>query len=384
MIRNYRYRLYPNKGQEKVLSSTLETCRRLYNLAREQRIIGYRYEHRSVRYIDQQNELTGFRKEDEYLNNVYSQVLQNVLRRVDTAYSFFFKYGYGYPRYKTPNKYHSFTYPQSTGFAIKNVNGKQAKLRLGSIGCINLRYHRLVPDEATTKTCTVVRKHGRWYAVISLDLPDVPTRTDTGNPVGIDVGLENYLTLSNGDVVENPRHYRKSQEKLAVEQRKLSTKVGSKKGQKKSNNYKKQSRQVSNVHEHIANQRIDYLHKLTRELVEKYPHIKVEKLQIKNMVRNHRLSKSIMDASWGTFFRLLVEKAESAGTVVEFVNPRGTSQVCWNCGENVPKELKDREHLCPYCGFQTHRDHNSSLVIRDREPLVGLGTSLITCSSSQG
>lgn len=382
MKRSYRYRLYPNKNTEKVLSHTLEACRQLYNVAREQRILSYQGERRSLWYNDQQNQLPEFKQEEPFFGVVYSQVLQDVLRRLDFAFSAFFKRvslgikPAGFPRYKQPNRYHSFKYPQATGFAIKNVNGNKAKLRLGAIGSINLRYHREIPNEAIIKTCTVIRKNRKWYASISVVLPDIPKRTDIGDPIGIDAGLENLLTLSTDEFIENPRHYNKSQDRLAIEQRKLSRMEGSKKGQKKSNNFKKQSLKVSKVHEKIANQRLDRSQKLSRDLVNTFPYIKVEALKIKNMVRNKKYSKSILDAGWGQIFLMLGYKVEDTGGRVEFVNPKGTTQICWNCGEVVPKDETVRIHNCPYCGFMVHRDFNAALNISSR-----VGTTRLAYSS---
>jgi putative transposase len=359
MILNYRYRLYPNKTAESTLSYVLEACRQLYNTTLEHRIVNYRDRKHYVNYNEQWRQLQSFYREDPLFSGVYSQVLQTTLKRLDNSFRGLFKNGRGFPRYKARNRYHSFVYPQNTGFAIVPTRDKHAKLRLGGIGYINMRYHRPILDEATAKTCTILNKNGKWYAVISIVLPDVP-KGRIGKPIGIDVGLEKYAMLSTKERVENPRYYRKSEKKLAHEQRKA------KRMQKGSNNRKKQMRKVANVHEHIVNQRRDFLHKLSRDLINNYSYIKVENLQIRNMVRNHKLAKSIADAGWGTFFNMLVYKAEGAGTLVEFVNPNGTSQTC-TCDERVPKALKDRIHVCPKCGLVADRDWVSSEIIKGRD-----------------
>jgi putative transposase len=176
------------------------------------------------------------------------------------------------------------------------------------------------------------------------------------NHIGIDVGLESLLMLSNGDRIEPPKFYRKSEKKLAKEQRRLSRK---KKG---SANRKKQVIEVAKVHRHIRNQRRDFNHKTSHKLVKSFDYTVFEDLQIKNMVQNHCLAKSILDAGWGQIIRFTANIAAYAGKTVELVDPHWTSQTCL-CGAKVPKSLKVRTHICPECGLILNRDHVSAILI---------------------
>ena len=372
MKRNWKYRLYPNKEQEEKLLHSLEACRQVYNTCLEQRIMLYRDRKKRISRIEQQNQLKEAKGEPAF-KGVHSQVLQDPTFRLMRAFDAFYrrvakKEKPGFPRFKGKNRYHSFTYPQATGFSINPTRPGHAGLRLGCIGSINMRYHREIPEEAVLKTSTILRKMRKWYAIISIKLPDVSSGR-VGKPVGLDVGLEKYATISTGEKIPNPRYLREADKRMAKEQRKLRKKLGGIKGQKKSGNYKKQSFEVAKCHERTANRRLDFLHKLTRDLINNYSYIKVENLRITNMMHNHKLAKSIADAGWGTFFQMLAYKAEEAGTLVEFVNPNGTSQTCL-CGERVPKTLKDRLHVCPSCGLIADRDWVSAKLIEGRAGTV--------------
>ena len=371
MIRSYKYRAYPNKGEKIALEMILEACRQLYNTALEHRNLNYKDRKHKVNYYDQANALKNL--DDPIFDLIHSQVQQDVLKRLQKSFDSFFrriKNGEkpGYPRFKPANRYHSFTYPQATQFLINPKKKGKDKVKLGKFGSIDIRYHRPIPKEGKLKTCTVLRKNQKWYLIFVIELPNVEKNKDlTGEILGIDVGLEKFLTDSEGNTISNPRFYRKSEEKLKKEQRKLSRKS------KKSNNYKKQSLKVARQYEKIANQRRDFLFKTAKSIVDQNPIIKVEALQIRNMLKNHKLAKSIADAGWGTFFSILENKAEEAGGLVMYVNPAGTSQTC-TCGELVPKTLKDRIHICPKCGLVKDRDEVSAEIIRDRRPISRSGT----------
>lgn len=364
MRKTYKYRLYPKREQLDALIHTVETCRDIYNTALEQRVMLYRDRKKNISCYEQINQMKDAVPCDECLIAVHSQVRQDVIRRVDKAYKAFFRRCAngdkpGFPRYKGKDRYHSFTYPQS-GFAILPGRGKHSKLKLSKIGSLEMRYHREIPDEACIKTCTIVRNNEKWYVCFSLMLPDVEPLADIGQPVGIDVGLEYFASLSDGGRITNPRYYQQAEEKLKFEQQRLSRK------EKGSNNRRKQVKRIAVVHESVANKRNDYLHKVARQTVDIYPYIRVESLNIRNMLKNHRLAKSIADAGWGRFMNLLVCKAEEAGKRVEFVNPAGTSQTCPACGERVEKDLSVRTHICQACGFVAPRDIASAMVISFR------------------
>ena len=348
IIRTYKFRIYPSKSLKEKLESTLDTCRHLYNTALEQRKTAYKRCQVSLNYYDQAKEL-----KDLELKHIHSQVLQDVLKRADRSFQNFFrriKQGEekpGYPRYKSYNRYNSFTYPQS-GFSLdKN------KIKLSKIGNIKAKLHRQI--QGTIKTCTITREINNWYVCFSCEVEHTPL-PKTNKTIGVDMGLEKFVSLSNGEHISNPRYLRQSETELKHEQRKLSRK---KKG---SNSRQKQREIVAKLHKKIYNQRNDFLHKESRKLVNAYDLIVFEDLKIKNMVKNTRLSKSISDACWGRFIELTTYKAESAGREVRFVNPKSTSQKCSSCGQIVKKSLSARVHRCT-CGLTLDRDTNAAINI---------------------
>lgn len=218
-----------------------------------------------------------------------------------------------------------------------------------------------------SKTCTIKRDIDQWYVSFSCEIGNpVPVKIKT--KTGIDVGLIDLITLSNGEQVKPPKFLRESEDKLIHEQKRLSRKkFGSK-------NRKKQIIVVAKAHRTIRNQRKDFAHKLSRNLVDTYDSIKFEDLQIKNMVQNHCVAKSISDAGWYQLMQFTKYKAEYAGKFVEFVNPAGTSQTCI-CGFSVPKDLSVRTHICPSCGLVMGRDQVSAILIENRPSISTVGTT---------
>ncbi len=356
-MKTYKYRLYPTKYQAEKLASALECCRLLYNCALEQRKVAYRQFGVSVRRLDQQAELLEIKKSFPEYKGIHSQVLQEVILRVDKSFQNFFRRlknneKPGYPRYKGYGWYDSFTYPQS-GFSLFDNSKGYQRLKLSKIGNIKVKLHRCI--KGTIKTCTIKREVDKWYVCFACEVePEILPKTNKS--VGIDVGLEKFATLSDGVIIENPRFLRESEAKLKHEQRKLSRK---KKG---SNSRKKQKHRLAKIHRKIKNQRNDFLHKESCKLVKTYDTIVFEDLKIKNMVKNHKLAKSISDASWSKFIEYTSYKAESAGKQVILVNPRNTSQICSSCGNTVKKSLSVRTHKCS-CGLVLDRDINAAINI---------------------
>ena len=355
-MRSFKYRLYPNRTQETVLVSTLETCRRLYNNALAERRDAWKDEQRSVTYREQQDALPG--NKDEYQQQVHSQVLQDVLRRLRRAFDAFFRRVRngetpGYTRFKGKGRYDSFTYPQS-GFSLSK-DGRH--ITLSKIGPIRIKLHR--PLEGRVKTCTIKRDVDQLYVVFSCDV-EVEARSHGGTAVGVDVGLEKFATLSDGTVIENPRFLRESEQKIKKRQRRVSRR---KKG---SNRREKARKELARAHRKVRNQRTDFAHKLSRKLADSYSTIIFERLNIMNMVKNHHLAKSIIDASWNQLIQFTIYKAEGAGGRVELVDPKNTSQMCSRCGMLVKKDLSVRVHSCWNCGLTIDRDLNAAINIQDR------------------
>jgi putative transposase len=346
--------MYPNKQQTAMLDLTLETCRNLYNLALADRKNAWKKEKISRTYNQQSILLTSEKKSNEKLSFVYAQVLQNVLRRLDRSFSDFFrrtKAGEepGYPRFKGINRYKSFTYPQK-GFDLKD-----SKLKLYKLGSIRVFKHREV--EGKIKTCTIKKDNlGDWYAILVSELEDVP-KIDPVTSIGIDVGLKNLVTLSNGESVQYPKYYVREQDKLSEAQR---SKDRKKKGSK---NRAKAKIKEAKISKRITNLRDEFLHQVSRKLVDSYDLIVFENLNIQGMVKNHKLAKHIQDHAWGKLISFTKCKAENAGKMVELVDARYTSQRCSSCGMIVPKDLSERVHDCPHCGLKLDRDHNAALNI---------------------
>lgn len=350
MIKTYKYRLYPTKKQIQKLDWTLDRCRILYNSCLVDRKNHYEQTCKGLSRIDQQKILVSDKKNIEFLNDIHSQVLQNVLFRVERAFQNFFrriKAGEkaGYPRFKPENRCVSFCYPQ-TGFEI-DAHG----LKLSKIGTLKIKLHR--KPEGKIKTCAIKREIDKWYACFSVEY-ELVKKPIPDKSIGIDVGIKSFAVLSDGEIIDNPKYLRKSEQKLKSKQRQLSKKV------KRSKNRKKARIILARLHCKIRNQRSDFHHKVSRKLIDTCGFIAVEDLNIKGMVRNHHLAKSISDAGWRQFLGYLAYKAENAGCVVEKVAPHYTSINCSRCGEPVPKTLADRIHKCPFCGIVICRDVNAA------------------------
>jgi len=363
MRKSYKFRLYPTKEQEIVLVKTLDVCRYIYNEFLADRRNAYDRCNQGLTTFDQITQV----KYLEFNTEVFSQIKQDVLRRLGKSFDAFFRRCKsdetpGYPRFKGKDRYNSFTYPQS-GFKIEDN-----KLKLSKIGKIKIKQHREI--EGKIKTCSIKRETDQWYAVFSVDIGANPEKVNPNTSIGIDVGLNSCVTLSNGEQYDSPTYYRKSEGSLAVQQKRLSKK---KKG---SVNRLKQKTKVAKVHRKIRNQRLDFNHKLSRALVNRFDRIVFEDLSIKNMVKNHHFAKSIHDVAWGQLIQMAKSKAEEAGKYVELVNPYNTSQKCSSCGNIVKKSLAVRVHRCQECGLELDRDVNAAINIFD---LCTVGTTDRAC-----
>jgi putative transposase len=362
----FRYRLYPTPSQTEELEHILWRCRDLYNAAVYQRREAYRVQGLSVGYYAQKRELPGLRQAEAPYRAVGSQVLQDVILRVERAFAAFFRRVRagekpGYPRFRGRDRYDSFTYSQA-GWKIED-----GRLVLSGLGTLKVKWSR--PIQGDIKTVTIRRDADQWYVcfscVVALEQPTPPDRP----AVGIDVGLEYFATLSDGSHVANPRYLRAAEEALAKRQRKLQTK---KRG---SQNRRRARLLVAKAHRAIRNKRQNFHHQQARKVVDVHGAVAIEGLRIQNMVRNPCLAKSISDAGWNQFLTILTTKAEEAGLVVIVVNPAGTSQTCSRCGEKVPKDLSVRWHLCPHCGLSLQRDHNGALCVLNRAGLARAGAT---------
>ena len=356
MLKAYKFRIYPTKSQTTKMEQTLDLCRWTYNKTLEIHKNAWEKEGKSLSKYETNNMLPEWKEDKPELKVVFSQVLQNVHERVDLALQAFFrrvKTGEkpGYPRFRGKGWYDSFTYPQK-GFKIDS-----GKLYLSKIGSIKIKLHR--PIEGKIKRLTVRRTTiGKWFACFSVELEDNPKPPwKDGSLVGIDVGLESFATLSNGEKIANPRFFREEEKELAKVQRRLS------KAPKGTPERKKALKVVQLVHERIANKRYEFAHQISNQLVKKHGLIAFEDLNIKGMTHNHNLAKSIHDVAWNMLVTLTSYKAASAGSMVVLVDPRNTSKMCSRCGILVEKSLSDRVHKCSQCGLEMDRDWNAAINI---------------------
>ena len=338
----------------KLIDQTIETCRRLYNYFLEDRIYTFKEIKSSVSKMEQINQLPALKKDNPYYKAVHSQVLQEVVTRLDKAYDNFFrrvksgKEKVGFPKFKGRQHYDSFCYPQS-GFSLKDN-----KIELSKIGSVKIRLHRDIGG--SVKTCSIIRKNDKYYACFSCEV-EAQVLPATGKVVGIDVGVADFVITSDGEFFPKIDNYRKAEKHLKYLQRQVSRRV------KGSNRRCKAVKLLAKKHEKVANQRKDIAHKVSTKLIEKNDVVAHEDLQIKNMIKNHNLAKSISDAAWAKLFKFLAYKASDAGRKVIPVSPYQTSQICSGCGELVPKKLSQRWHNCPYCGLSIQRDVNAAINI---------------------
>ena len=363
MRKSFKYRIYLTNGQRCILEQQLEECRWAYNELLAERKRAYEERGESLRLYDTQALLPVWKLTRPALKLVHSLVLQNVNIRVDLAFHAFFrrvKEGVekaGFPRFKSFGRYDSLTYAQYGN----GVRLEDERLILSKVGAVHVVLHR--PVAGTPKTVTLTRSRtGKWFACFSCETEAEPL-PPTGEIVGVDVGLHNFATLSNGKPpIPNPRFYRRDEADLKrVQQRKDAA--------KNAQNWPENAKEkgiLACIHERIANRRSDFAHTESRTLVNAYQVIVFEDLAPMEMGRSRGMRKSIVDVAWTQFIQMTVAKAEEAGRRVILVNPKNTTKMCSTCGEIVPKKLSVRVHTCPVCGLVMDRDENAALNILQR------------------
>jgi putative transposase len=353
--KTFKYKPKPTPDQERAMEFVLRRCRELYNAALQERKDAWQKCEVSVTLINQSAELPAIKEVRPEYRDINAQVLQDVLTRLDRAFQRFFarvKTGEtpGYPRFQGANRNNSFTYKQIGEHGGARLDN--GFLVLSKIGRLAVRWSR--PLEGTLKTVTISREVDGWYVCFSCADVPITLSPTTGREAGIDLGLEAFATLSNGTRIFNPGWYRTAERALKTAQRRVSRR---KKG---SNRRRKAVTLLAKAHQMVRRQRQDFHHKTALALVRENDTVYHEGLQVRNMVRNHRLAKSINDAGWATFLSILSFKAACAGRRVIAVNPAFTSQTCSGCGVMVQKDLSVRWHSCPECGTSLHRDHNAA------------------------
>jgi putative transposase len=393
--RSYKFRLRPTSKQETALLACLEDTRQLYNAALEERREAWRMGRHQVSFYSQDAQLKEIRAEDPQRYGRWAFSCERAaIRRLDRAFQGFFrrvKAGEkpGYPRFKGRGWWDSIEWGENNGARWDSVpHPKVTRVYLKGIGHIRVHQHRAA--KGRIKTITAKREGGRWYVMLScVDVPAEP-QEPTGAAAGIDLGVASFLTTSDGTHVPNPRHLAATAGRLAAAQRDLARK---KRG---SNRRKKAVAKVARLHGKARSQRFDHAHKTASALVRHYDAIVYEDLQITNMTRRPKprpdgsdgyqpngaaakagLNKSIQDAGWGVFLRVLSTKAESAGRQVIAVDPRHTSQRCAECGHTAAgNRVTQAEFRCLACGHQAHADVNAARNIL-RAGLALQGTDIV-------
>jgi len=380
----YQYRIKPSAEQTTVLDNWMELLRRHGNYALGQRLDWLNLTRcqidrcsivsepigkipAQVDYYTQQAALKETKQLFPEYKEIYSEVQQLNLQRLDKAWKRWLipdKTGNrgGRPRFKKKGELRSISFsrvnnPKAVCFLEGSI------LRIPRLGMIPVVLHRPIPDRFTPKTATIVRKADGWYLCIVIEDASVPSAMpvdDVKSVVGVDVGLKEFLTTSEGEAVPVQQHYRLAQRHLAHQQCCLSRQ---KEG---SNRYKKQQNKVARIHQRIARQRQDFHYRTAHDLVKKYDLIAVEDLKVKNLARNSKLAKSIYDVAWSAFITILEAVAVKRGVHVVKVPPHGTSQDCSGCGVKVPKTLSIRTHECHKCGLTMDRDENAAINILHR------------------
>jgi putative transposase len=349
-VRNYKFRLYPNSDQEYKLNNNFNVCKWVYNKFVEQAQNNF-LTRNDMNYI-----LTELKQQEPWLYNYHSKMLQMVSTQLESAEKSLIElskkgYNTGKLRFARYGEYRTFTYSQS-GYKFEQY-GKQDYLYLSKIGYIEIRKHRITPDDIKQVIVTK-SKSGKWHACVTCETGiNTPPMIDFSKAIGIDVGIKKFAYDSDGHQTPNPLNLKKMLKPLARIQRKIARR------QKGSQNRKKAVKFYQIIHERIMNRRKDFQHKLSTQYAKNHDVVFVEKLEKLNLVKNHKLSRSIMDSSWGTF----VQKLEYKCKLLVEVPARNTTINCSRCGNKVPKSLAVRIHRCNICNLVMDRDYNASINV---------------------
>jgi putative transposase len=370
----YEFKLRPKSSQIAIFEDWLEQCRKVYNYALIERKDWYKSRFCPVNtcsirseyiisadaprptYSQQCKSLTQAKKKIPELANVQSQVLQQTLKRLETAFVSMWERGHGFPRFKKSGKMRSFLFPQ-LGENVLSQN----KIKLPKIGDVRFRKSRDIPNGALVKQARIVKRTSGWFVMLTVQWDvSVPEIKPQGQPLGIDVGLKNFLATSSNLLIKRPKFFIDAEGKLKLLQQRVSRK------QKGSKNWKKALAKVAKLHEYISNARKDFHWKIAHQLCQQAGMIFVEDLNLVGLSRGI-LGKHCLDAGFGQFFQILEQACFKHGVYFQKVDSKKTSQICPNClTETGKKELSERTHSCPNCGYTTDRDVAAAQVVAIR------------------
>lgn len=359
MLKAYKYRIYPNKQQQELINKHIGACRFVYNLALEVKIYAYMNQRKSLSHVDLINQLPNLKEECEWLKEVDSQALQQSVINLDKAFTQFFKHGAKFPKFKkkTGNN-QSFRSPHSKCIKLKNNKIFLPKFKTGVKIVKEREFIGKIKSATISKTST-----DKYFVSILVDnKKELPKKKEIidNTTIGMDLGISNFLITSNGYKVDNPKYLRNSIDRIKILQRRLRNK---KKG---SVNKKKAYKKIAIIHEKITNQRKDFLHKLSTQLINNHDTLCMENLNISNMIKNHSLALSISDAGWGMFVEFCKYKAEWSGkNILQIPTFEPSTKICNDCGAiNKTLTLANREWICANCGIEHDRDINAAKVIK--------------------
>lgn len=356
MEKAFKFRIYPNKHQQELIQKTFGCCRFVYNHYLAKRIEIYKTDKLTLNYYACANDLKTLKQEYNWLTEIDSVSLQSSLRDLDMAYQKFFKEHTGFPKFKSKkNHYKSY----KTKCTNNNIQVLQKQIKLPKLDLVDCRVSKQISGRILNATISQ-NPSGKYFVSVCCTDVVIPQYSSNSAVIGIDLGVKEFAITSDGQHIPNPKYFSKSEKKLAKLQRKLSRKqIGS-------SNRDKARIKVARQHEKISNQRIDFLQKISTELVKNYDVICIEDLKVNNMKRNHKLAKSISDVSWSEFVRELTYKTNWQHKILQKINTYyASSQLCSNCGYKFTgtKDLNVREWDCPQCGVHHDRDENASINI---------------------